>query len=237
MRLTIGAYRTIIIRVRFCDAFRIVSSDHVPIIARRINYGRKLSKNWEVLREKAYDLGLKREDILAQAERSNPQKILTEECDGWIKKVDEIVRKVHETIKPEVGVEKKCVGGLCLDIFARIELGKRVVNMIDGIKELEDQSKFENEFLVDAPPATVEMQPDDASKYSESAYLTLEMVIGKIQDKNTPKISIWGMGGVGKTIVLKLLNNKPEITEIFDSVILVTVSKSQSTSQSHRQVG
>ncbi|KAH7835907.1 hypothetical protein Vadar_031057 [Vaccinium darrowii] len=205
-------------------------------IARRVNYGRKLSKNWEVLCEKAHDLGLKREDILAQAEQSNPQKIPTKECDGWIKKVDEMLKKV-ETIKPEFNVEKKCVGGLCLDIFARIELGKRVANMIDDIKELEGKSKFESGFLVDAPPATVEMQPDHASKLSESAYLTLDMVLEKIRDENTPKIGIWGMGGVGKTTVLKLLNNKPEITEIFDFVIWVTVSKSQSIRMVQEEVG
>ncbi|KAH7834610.1 hypothetical protein Vadar_017878 [Vaccinium darrowii] len=207
----------------------------VPI-ARRINYGRKLSKNWEVLCEKARDLGLKREDILAQAERLNPQKILTKECDGWLKKVDEMVKKV-ETIKSEFNVEKKCVGGLCLDIFARIELGKRVVNMINDIKELEDKSKFENGFLVDAPPATVEMQPNDTSKLSESAYLTLAMVIEKIRDECTSRIGIWGMGGVGKTTVLKLLNNKPEIAEIFDFVIWVTVSRSQSIRMIQEEVG
>ncbi|KAH7836308.1 hypothetical protein Vadar_034497 [Vaccinium darrowii] len=205
-------------------------------IARHVNYGRKLSKNWEVLCEKAHDLDLKREDILAQAERSNPQKIPTKECDGWIKKVDEMVKKV-ETIKSEFNVEKKCVWGLCLDIFARIELGKRVANMIDDIKELEGKSKFESGFLIDAPPATVEMQPDHASKLSESAYLTLDMVLGKIRDENTPKIGIWGMGGVGKTTVLKLLNNKPEITEMFDFVIWVTVSKSQSIRMVQEEVG
>ncbi|KAH7835386.1 hypothetical protein Vadar_025704 [Vaccinium darrowii] len=205
-------------------------------IARRINYGRKLSKNWEVLCEKARGLGLKRDDILAQAERSNPQKILTKECDGWLEKVDEMVKKV-ETIKPEFDVEKKCVGGLCLDIFARIELGKRVVNMIDDIKELKDESKFENGFLVDAPPATVEMQPDHASKLAESAYLTLDMVIEKIRDECTPRIGIWGMGGVGKTTVLKLLNNKPKIAEIFDYVIWVTISRSQSIRMIQEEVG
>ncbi|KAH7833814.1 hypothetical protein Vadar_009942 [Vaccinium darrowii] len=206
-------------------------------IASHVNCVRKLSKNWEVLCEKAHDLGLKREDILAQAERSNPQKIPTKECDGWIKKVDEIVRKVHETIKPEFDVKKKCVGGLCLDIFARIELGKRVVNMIDEIKELKDESKFENGFLVDAPPTPVEMQPVHASKLSKSAYQTLDMVIEKIRDKCTPRIGIWGMGGVGKTTVLKLLNNNPEIAKIFDFVIWVTVSRSQSLRMIQEEVG
>ncbi|KAF7119976.1 hypothetical protein RHSIM_Rhsim13G0171100 [Rhododendron simsii] len=142
-------------------------------IATRINYARKLSKNREVLRKKAHDLSLKRKDIVAEIERSNPQKIATNECDDWIGKVQEMANKV-DTIQPELNEEKRCVGGLCLDIFARIELGKRVVNMIDDIKELLDKSKFER--VVDAPVATIENQPDPPSTLAKSANRTLDMI-------------------------------------------------------------
>ncbi|KAG5516745.1 hypothetical protein RHGRI_037472 [Rhododendron griersonianum] len=162
-------------------------------IGTSINYARKLSKNREVLRKKAHDLSLKRKDIVAEIER-NPQKIATNECDDWIGKVQEMANKVN-TIQSELNEEKRCVGGLCLDIFARIELGKRVVNLIDGTNELLDESKFERGYLVDAPVATVENQPDPPSTLAESANRTLNMVLGKIQHKSTLKIGIWGMGG------------------------------------------
>ncbi|XP_058199780.1 disease resistance protein At4g27190-like isoform X3 [Rhododendron vialii] len=142
-----------------------------------------------------------------------------------------------KTIQPKLNEEKRCVGGLCLDIFARTELGKRVVNMIDDINELLDKSKFEGGFLVNAPIATVENQPDPPSTLAESANRTLNMVLDKMQPKSTLKIGIWGMGGVGKTTVLRLLNNTPEIARIFDFVIWVTVSKSQSIRTIQEEVG
>ncbi|KAF7120506.1 hypothetical protein RHSIM_Rhsim13G0171500 [Rhododendron simsii] len=205
-------------------------------IAIHINYARKLSKNRKVLYERAHDLSLKRKDIVAEIERSNPQKIATNECDDWIGKVQEMENKVG-TIQPELNEEKRCVGGLCLDIFAHIKLGKRVENMIDDINELLDKSKFERGFLVDAPVATVENQPDPPSTLAESANCTLDMVLDKIQHKSTLKIGIWGMGGVGKTTVMRLLNNTPEIARIFDFVIWVTVSKSQSIRMIQEEVG
>ncbi|XP_058199774.1 disease resistance protein SUMM2-like isoform X2 [Rhododendron vialii] len=205
-------------------------------IATRINYARKLSKNRKLLCEKAHDLSLKRKDIVAEIERSNLQKIATNECDDWIGKVQEMENKVG-TIQPELNEEKRCVGGLCLDIFARIKLGKRVVNMIDDINELLDKSKFERGFLVDAPVATVENQPDPPSTLAESANRTLDMVLDKIQHNSTLKIGIWGMGGVGKTTILRLLNNTPEIARIFNFVIWVTVSKSQSIRMIQEEVG
>ncbi|XP_058199778.1 disease resistance protein SUMM2-like isoform X2 [Rhododendron vialii] len=205
-------------------------------IATRINYARKLSKNRKVLCEKAHDLSLKRKDIFVEIERSNPQKIATNECDDWIGKVQEMENKVG-TIQPELNEEKRCVVGLCLDIFARIKLGKRVVNMINDINKLLDKSKFERGFLVDAPVAPVENQPDPPSTLAESANCILDMLLDKIQHKSTLKIGIWGMGGVGKTTVLRLLNNTPEIARIFDFVIWVTVSKSQSIRMIQEEVG
>ncbi|KAF7119592.1 hypothetical protein RHSIM_Rhsim13G0171300 [Rhododendron simsii] len=205
-------------------------------IATRVNYARKLLKNSEVLIERAHELSLKRKDIVAEIERSNPQKIATNECDDWIGKVQEMETKV-ETIQPEMNEEKRCVGGLCLNIFARIELGKRVVNMIDDINKLLDKSKFERGFIVNAPVATVENQPDPPSTLAKSANHTLNMVLDKMQHKSTLKIGIWGMGGVGKTTVLRLLNNTTEIARIFDFVIWVTVSKSQSSRMIQEEVG
>ncbi|KAF7121405.1 hypothetical protein RHSIM_Rhsim13G0171400 [Rhododendron simsii] len=113
-----------------------------------------------------------------------------------------------ETIRPELNEEKRCVGGLCLDIFPRIELVPIVVD-----------------------------QPDPPSTLAKSANRTLNMVLDKMQHKSTLKIGIWGMGGVGKTTVLRLLNNTPEITRIFDFVIWVTVSKSQSIRMIQEEVG
>ncbi|KAG5529566.1 hypothetical protein RHGRI_030081 [Rhododendron griersonianum] len=108
---------------------------------RRINYARKLTSNWEALRNKASELGIKTL-LTIEFER---QKTLTKECDDWRKKVAEMENKV-ETIKQEFNVEKKCVMGLCPDIFRRTKLGERVINMINDIDLLIEKSKFEMDF-------------------------------------------------------------------------------------------
>ena len=101
-----------------------------------------------------------------------------------------------------------------------------MVHMICDVEKLLEKSKFENGFLTDLLPPNVEKKPIPASKFTASAFNTMEKVLEKIRDKTTPKIGIWGMGGVGKTTVMQLLNNSPEIASMFDFVIWVTVSKS-----------
>ncbi|XP_058191981.1 probable disease resistance protein At5g43730 [Rhododendron vialii] len=176
----------------------------VPI-ATRINYARKLTNNWEALCKKASELRSKKDDIVAKIERFRPQRTPTQECVNWRNEVAEMENKVA-TLEQEFNVEKKCVWGLCPNIFERIKLGKLVVNMITKINLLMEK-KFENG------------------------------VLNKLRDERTQKIGIWGMGGVGKTTILDLLNNYPDVKTIFDFVIWVTVSKSWTIRKLQNEVG
>ncbi|XP_057484967.1 probable disease resistance protein At4g27220 [Actinidia eriantha] len=206
----------------------------VPI-TKRINYVKNLSKNWKNLCKKTSELCARRDDIDATIERVKPYKTPTRECEEWKNNVEEMEKNIM-IIKLEVEDEKKCLRGLCPDIFARMKLGGRVVNMIGEVEELLTKSKFENDFVIDSPPLKVEKKlvPDSLTV---SASKMLERVLDKIQDKTTTKIGIWGMGGIGKTTIMQLLNNTPEITTMFDFVIWVTVSKSWNIGKIQEDVG
>ncbi|XP_057486206.1 probable disease resistance protein At4g27220 isoform X1 [Actinidia eriantha] len=204
-------------------------------IAKRINYVKNLSKNWENLCKKISELGTKRDDIDAQIEQAKPDKIPTRECEEWKKNVEEMEKNVT-IIKPEFEDEKKCLRGLCPDIFVRMKFGGQVVNMICEVEELLKKSKFEIGFLINSPPLKVEKKlvPD---LLTASASNTLRKVLDKIRDKTTPKIGICGMGGIGKTTILLLLNNNPEIIAMFDFYIWMTVSKSWNIGKIQEEVG
>ncbi|KAF7124875.1 hypothetical protein RHSIM_Rhsim12G0031500 [Rhododendron simsii] len=206
----------------------------VPI-ATRINYARKLKNNWEALCKKASVLRSKKDDIVVEIERFRLQKTPTQECVYWRNEVAEMENNVA-TLEQEFNVGKKCIWGLCPDIFERIKLGKLVVNMITKT-DLLIEKKFENGFLIDLPPARVESRPEPPSTLSSSAHRTLAMVLNKLQDESTQKIGIWGMGGVGKTTILDLLNKSHEAETYFDFVIWVTVSNSWSIRKLQNEVG
>ncbi|KAF7124324.1 hypothetical protein RHSIM_Rhsim12G0032800 [Rhododendron simsii] len=206
----------------------------VPI-ATRINYARKLTNNWEALCKKASELCSKKDVIVVEIERFRLQRTPIQECVNWINEVAEMENKVA-TLEQEFNVEKKCVWGLCPNIFERIKLGKLVVNMITKI-DLLIEKKFENGFLVDSLPARVERRPEPPSTLSSSAHHTLDVVLNKLRDESTQKIGILGMGGVGKTTVLDLLNKSHEAETYFDFVIWVTISNSWSIRKLQNEVG
>ncbi|XP_043725896.1 disease resistance protein At4g27190-like [Telopea speciosissima] len=55
---------------------------------------------------------------------------------------------------------------------------------------------------------------------------TVQKILSCIRDDDDRhKIGLWGMGGIGKTVTMKVLHNSPELTAMFQMVIWVTVSK------------
>ncbi|XP_042515543.1 disease resistance protein At4g27190-like isoform X2 [Macadamia integrifolia] len=63
------------------------------------------------------------------------------------------------------------------------------------------------------------------TKVKRSFDYTLQKILKDIKDVTSRKIGIHGKGGIGKTTVLKALNDQTKMKSIFDVVIWVTVSK------------
>ncbi|XXG67216.1 hypothetical protein AAC387_Pa06g0615 [Persea americana] len=53
----------------------------------------------------------------------------------------------------------------------------------------------------------------------------MKQIMEALHDENIKLLEVYGMGGVGKTALMKRLNNELDKIELFDKVIMVTVSK------------
>ncbi|RWR74724.1 putative disease resistance protein isoform X2 [Cinnamomum micranthum f. kanehirae] len=180
-------------------------------IGRRIGYIKNLEKNMKELDK--HDLFAARDDMLNKINSSKPKEV----CNKWLENVKQIEDEVN-VIREEFKEDKKCLIGWCPNIYSRMKLGKRVE---DIVKEMTDQRKkrleFHGEELPDAPDAPLEkvlLQNVEVNS-STAAELTLQKLLGFINDVKIRKIGIYGMGGMGKTTVMKLLKQStwrvPEI--------------------------
>ncbi|RWR97680.1 putative disease resistance protein [Cinnamomum micranthum f. kanehirae] len=190
-------------------------------IGRRIGYIKNLKKNMKELEK--HDLFAARDDMLDKINSNKPNGV----CNKWLENVKQIEVEVN-VIREEYNEDKKCLIGWCPNIYSRMKLGKRVK---DIIKEMTDQSKkrleFDGKELPDAPFAAplekVLLQNVEVNS-SIAAELTLQKILGFINDVKIRKIGIHGMGGIGKTTVMKLLNNQLRESQKFEIIIWVNVS-------------
>ncbi|XXG62246.1 hypothetical protein AAC387_Pa05g0646 [Persea americana] len=202
-----------------------VAGKVVEVSARHYGYIKNLKRNFEQLNKKAATLYSKKEDMEREINRDRIRKRPKSERQDWLKTVEEVHNKV-DTIKEEYSQEAESETWWFPDIQSHWKLGQRIMEITNQISKLtEESTKFEGAAAVDALPQTVEAKPFLTIEEGTSTERTLQKILNNVRDPRKHKIGIWGMGGVGKTTVMRFLNNLEEIKQMFEIVIWVTVSK------------
>ncbi|KAG8492355.1 hypothetical protein CXB51_009655 [Gossypium anomalum] len=184
-------------------------------VCKYLQYHRKLNdyvRNFKRIRD---ELNCKMEDIELQlkAELLRPLgKIPKKGVENWLKAVKEMIREAQV-------VENKVSNGR---YFCRACNGKLVDEKTREMKEFLDKAPNASEGLaMDGPSAglplpTSELVGEEGVRNEIWACLMQEGV---------SKIGVWGMGGVGKTTIMKHIHNDLLKEQRFERVIWVTIAK------------
>ncbi|TYH74591.1 hypothetical protein ES332_D05G410200v1 [Gossypium tomentosum] len=184
-------------------------------VCKYLQYHRKLNdyvRNFKRIRD---ELNCKMEDIELQlkAELLRPLgKIPKQGVENWLKAVKEMIREAQV-------VENKVSNGRYL---CRACNGKLVDEKTREMKEFLDKAPNASEALaMDGPSAGL---PLPTSELVGEEAVRNEIWACLMQDELS-KIGVWGMGGVGKTTIMKHIHNDLLKEQRFERVIWVTISK------------
>ncbi|KAJ1689138.1 hypothetical protein LUZ63_013293 [Rhynchospora breviuscula] len=158
------------------------------------------------------DLVALKEDVKTSieiAERQNSSR--TKQVVEWLNKV-EIIEKESEEIQENCRKRRR-------SFWSNYTTSSSAVKKLREIKNLCDQ-KTTFEVTMHLPPPLAHEMPASSSKSSN-----LDSALQDIKDDVHGVIGIWGMGGVGKTHLLKQINNELCRDRAFDVVLFVTCSK------------
>ncbi|GLU15729.1 hypothetical protein SLE2022_321980 [Rubroshorea leprosula] len=138
-------------------------------------------------------------------------KEVKHEVQGWLERVEEInkeVQAIQEKIRRVKWHSRGC-------------LGKLVCKKIEVVKKIREQGCFPDGLVVDRPP-TCGVIMSNANPVGEDS--AKEKIWGYLVGNEVRKIGVCGIGGVGKTTIMKHINDELVREAKFDKVIWVTVS-------------
>uniref|UniRef100_A0A6N2K9R5 Uncharacterized protein n=1 Tax=Salix viminalis TaxID=40686 RepID=A0A6N2K9R5_SALVM len=107
----------------------------------------------------------------------------------------------------------------------QFKLSKALVKKTETLRKLEEKSKKFQKVAHKAPLQDIEFLPSKEFTPSESSKEAFEQIMKALKDDNVNMIGLYGMGGVGKTTLVKEVGRRAKETELFDEVLLATVSQ------------
>ncbi|KAJ0102863.1 hypothetical protein Patl1_04583 [Pistacia atlantica] len=185
-----------------------------PPICRYWKYHRKFNEILSSLESMREDLSIRMENIeLRLNGELRYHKVPNKEVESWLRKAKKIIEEIQR-------IEDKFSKG---NYFLRGWRGKLVDEKIQEVKGVYDQGVFLDGLVIDAPDdiglplPTSEMVGEVSVK---------EKIWKHLIGDEVRKIGVCGMGGVGKTTIMKHIHNQLlEERNKFDKVIWATISK------------
>ncbi|OMO74644.1 Disease resistance protein [Corchorus capsularis] len=199
---------------------RIVSAP----VGKYFKYHRGVEKYMMILHKRLEELTSRKEDIDSRLNRDlHSSKTLKKEVKLWLESVGKITAEI-DSMTQEVEERK---------YLSRARLGKKIAAKIKLVEEIHQKGDFADMLVIDAPPGHKDELPMTGLVGHSTARRNMEEVWNCLMgDHSYRKIGVYGIGGVGKTTIMKhIYNQLIKETDKFDHVIWISVSRSVSVTQ------
>ncbi|KAI5670299.1 hypothetical protein M9H77_10663 [Catharanthus roseus] len=155
--------------------------------------------------------------------------------EAWLTEVDKTKSDSDEIFEQVRTIGTSCFRGWCLHTRSRYSLSRRAKKLYEVALDLQGSGKFDRV----ADPIPITCLPTISSgdfKNFESRNLVMKEIMEALQDDEICMIGICGMGGTGKTMLVKEISQKAKDEHMFDEVALAVVSQNLNVREIQNQL-
>ena len=164
-------------------------------------------------------------DVRYKMENELDDSVSMPKVTGWLTEVEGIQDEVNSVLQSIAANKKKCCGGF----FSCCQWSRELAKTLEKVQMLQKEgNSIISMAAANRKAHAVEHMPGPSVENQSTASQNLARIMDLLNDDGVKSIGVWGMGGVGKTTLVKNLNNKLEnasSAQPFGVVIWVTVSK------------
>ncbi|KAH7855983.1 hypothetical protein Vadar_031273 [Vaccinium darrowii] len=186
----------------------------------------RYAKNLKNLQDEIRDLDDRREDIESKVcEASDRGEDIKVEVKNWQTKVDELKEDVDRLMGQSTARENmRCITCSCPNIRWRYKLSKQAEeNIVKAIKLT--NTRFEEISRPRPRPPEFESLSNNNYVNFDSRASILKYLTDALKDSNVNMIGVYGLGGVGKTTLVKEVGDQMRQDGTFKQVAIAAVSK------------
>ncbi|KAI4318227.1 hypothetical protein L6164_026016 [Bauhinia variegata] len=189
----------------------------------QVQYSICFNKYVEELGKEKENLMVTRESVHACAETAKKKgKKIDIMVEKWLKDANTMIEEV-EKLEKRVKSKNTCCFGRCPNLIWRYHVGKQVLEKTKVMLEHNNKINFP-EFARPASPPDMKCFSSRGFMYFNSTKVAWDQVMEALKDDKVSMIGLWGMGGCGKTTLVKQLGKAVE--KDFNKVVFTVISNS-----------
>ncbi|XP_028800062.1 disease resistance protein At4g27190-like [Neltuma alba] len=182
----------------------------------------KISKNVEIRKE---ELILKQGRVQERVQEAvNRTERIDDEVHRWKNDVKSLIAEV-ENLEERLRANHGCLRGLCPTwrrYYLCKKLAKTIRRMIDLITKSNRLDPFSHPVIV----PDIVYHSSQNFKLFNSTQMAFDQLWEALQNEGSSVIGLWGMGGSGKTTLVTEVGKKAKESQLFDRVVIATISQS-----------
>ena len=125
--------------------------------------------------------------------------VIFDDVPKWLTRADGFIQDASKFLEYEKTARKSCFNGLCPNLKSRYQLSRAARKKAGYAVQIHGDGNFET---VSYRTALQEIR-SAPSEALASRMLVLNQVMEALREENINKIGVWGLGGVGKSTLVK----------------------------------
>ena len=199
-----------------------VSEYLVAPIGRRLGYLFCYHSHAETLNNQVQTLRTARDDqqiTVDEATRKGDE--IRPAVREWLNRVDQITGEAEALALTRDDQNMSCLNGCCPNLISRYQLGREAYKKAQVIVGIQTARNFPDGISYRVPPRSATFKGYECFQSRDS---TLNDIMDALRDDKTKMIGVCGMGGLGKTMLVKQVAQQAKQQNLFTTDIFIDVS-------------
>ncbi|KAL5758750.1 hypothetical protein ACOSP7_021361 [Xanthoceras sorbifolium] len=209
----------------------------VDSISTQLGYIWNYKTNFDNLEKEVQKLQGRREAMKHRVEEAtrNGEEI-EQQVVNWLDSVNKMIDEAAEIIDENKQASMKCFKRLCPDLKKRYQHSKKAAGKAEDVVRLREDGKFDRVSYRTIPKETWHTSNKPYEDF-ESRRSTVENILNALRNPDTNMVGVYGLGGVGKTTLVKEVGKQAEEQRLFVAVVFVEISEKPDTIEIQGVIG